>query len=111
MKSAVLLSLLLAAPAYADGPMDFTSAREIRTAGKSLTAVGIIAHIASIPLVALAASQGSDPDIAFVASGAALTAVSALSVGIGVGLWGASDRFDRNEKKVAVSPFGMSLRF
>ena len=111
MKRGFLLLMLLASPARAEGPVDFTSAREIRTAGKALTAIGIVAHIASIPLVALAASQGSEADTAFVASGAALTALSAISVGTGVGLWGAADRFDRNERKIAVSPFGMSLRF
>jgi hypothetical protein len=98
----------------AGGATDFTSAREIRTAGKALTALGVILHVASIPLVVLAAlhtDDASSGDVAFVAAGAATTAASAIAVGTGVGLWGAADRFERAEDRLVFSPAGVRIRF
>jgi hypothetical protein len=109
-----LLALMLVGvrPARAEGPMDFTSSQEIRSAGKALTAIGVLAHVASIPLIVLAAIPDTNSDHApYVASGAALTALSAVSVGVGAGLWGASNGFDRAERKLSLAPTGVLLHF
>lgn len=95
--------------------MDFTSSKEIRSAGKALTAIGVIAHAASIPLASISTfvdhPERPGESNPMVAAGAALTAVSAVSVAIGAGLWGASNGFDRAERKLSLAPTGLAVRF
>jgi hypothetical protein len=113
------LTLALATPARANGPTDFAQARELKSAGKALTGVGVALHVVSIPLVALAAismfvdhpAHPGEETNPFAISGAALTAASAITLGTGVGLWGAGARAERNERAWALSPAGLRISF
>jgi hypothetical protein len=110
------LTLALAAPARANGPTDFTQARELKTAGRALTGVGVALHVLSLPLVAIASMSlladhpSSEPN-PFAIGGAVLTAASAITVGTGVGLWGAAAHAERNERTWALSPAGLRITF
>ncbi len=109
MRHLLLIStalLALSGPARADGPMDFQQARELKRTGKALTGVGVVLHAISLPLIALAAMPlisdhppaPGDNNHPMVISGAVLTAASAITLGTGLGLWGAGARAERNER-------------
>jgi hypothetical protein len=110
------LTLALAAPAHANGPTDFTQARELKTAGRALTGIGVALHAISLPLIGLASmallsDHPSNEPNPLAIGGAVLTAASAITVGTGVGLWGGAARIERIERSWALSPTGLRVTF